>query len=115
MFFSLYIDGSGNKFIRILLLTLCLLISACGGSSSSEDSTDSSIVIPTVSSNTSWFLQLQGSYDLSVSTELYELDLFDAQISQISTLKNNGVFVVCYFSAGSFEDWRDDASSFTQK
>lgn len=114
MFFSLYIDGSGNKFIRILLLTLCLLISACGGSSSSEDSTDSSIVIPTVSSNTSWFLQLQGSYDLSVSTELYELDLFDAQISQISTLKNNGVFVVCYFSAGSFEDWRDDASSFTQ-
>ena len=108
------IDISGNKLIRFLLLTLCFLISACGGSSSSEDSSDSTIVIPTVNSNTRWFLQLQGTYDLSISTELYELDLFDAQTSQIATLKNNGIFVVCYFSAGSFEDWRDDASSFNQ-
>ena len=100
--------------IRFFLFTLCLLISACGGSSSSEDSSDSTVVIPTVNSNTRWFLQLQGTYDLSVGTELYELDLFDAQTSQIATLKNNGIFVVCYFSAGSFEDWRDDASSFNQ-
>lgn len=98
--------------IRFLLLTWFLLISACGGSSSSEDSSDR--VIPTIHSNTRWFLQLQGTYNLSASTKLYELDLFDAQTDQIATLKNNGTLVVCYFSAGSFEDWREDASSFNQ-
>jgi hypothetical protein len=27
-------------------------------------------------------------------------------------LKSQGVFVMCYFSAGSFEDWRPDAVDF---
>ena len=43
---------------------------------------------------------------------VYELDLFDAEPPVIDALHAAGGYVVCYFSAGSLEDWRSDASQF---
>ena len=43
---------------------------------------------------------------------VYELDLFDAEQPVIDTLHAAGGFVICYFSAGSFEDWRPDVARF---
>lgn len=83
-----------------------------GSSSDSGLSSGGSSTSYTVNSDTTWQLQLQGTYDLSYSVNLYELDLFDVTTEQITELKNSGKTLVCYFSAGSYENWRSDASSF---
>lgn len=43
---------------------------------------------------------------------VWDLDLFDNPASTVKTLKNAGKIVICYFSAGTAEDWRDDYRSF---
>jgi hypothetical protein len=43
---------------------------------------------------------------------VYELDLFDAEQATIDALHATGGYVICYFSAGSFEDWRPDVAQF---
>src|SRR5205085_397108 len=43
---------------------------------------------------------------------MYDVDLFDVSASQIAGLKAQGRDVICYFSAGSYEDWRPDANQF---
>ncbi|KAJ5970920.1 uncharacterized protein N7479_000838 [Penicillium vulpinum] len=48
----------------------------------------------------------------SVDAPIYDIDLFDNSKAVISDLQGMGRKVICYFSAGSFEDWRDDASKF---
>ena len=45
---------------------------------------------------------------------VYELDLFDAEESAIDKLHAAGGYVICYFSAGSLENWRPDVSRFPE-
>lgn len=59
-----------------------------------------------------WQWQLQGELNTSYDVDLYDIDLFDTSASQIASLREDGRYVVCYFSAGSFEDWREDAGDF---
>lgn len=61
---------------------------------------------------TSWQIQLQGTINASHKVKMYDVDLFDTPQSVIDTLHSRGVKVVCYFSAGGFEEWRDDANAF---
>jgi len=61
---------------------------------------------------TSWQIQLQGSLDTTVAAGAYDVDLFDTPASTIAALHTAGRKVICYFSAGSFEDWRSDAGQF---
>jgi endo-alpha-1,4-polygalactosaminidase (GH114 family) len=63
--------------------------------------------------NTSWHWQLSGALKTTVPATLYDIDLFDVSTATISQLKRNGHKVVCYFSAGSSEDWRSDFSRFS--
>jgi hypothetical protein len=51
--------------------------------------------------------------DMSIDVPVYDIDLFDNPASTIATLKGLGRHVICYFSAGTFENWRPDASNFT--
>jgi hypothetical protein len=44
---------------------------------------------------------------------VWDVDLFDNTAATIQTLKRRGHKVICYFSAGSYEGWRPDASSFS--
>ena len=62
--------------------------------------------------NTTWQWQLQGDINSSYNVELYDIDLFDSSTTLIQSLKNDGKKVICYFSAGSWEEWRDDANDF---
>lgn len=62
--------------------------------------------------NTSWQWQLSGSPDLSVNAIMYDLDLFETGAGTVTTLHGQGRRVVCYLSAGSWEDWRPDARQF---
>lgn len=61
-----------------------------------------------------WQWQLEGRLDASVDVALYDVDLFDVSEREISKLKSKGRTVICYFSAGSREDWRADADDFRE-
>ncbi|MBG13994.1 endo alpha-1,4 polygalactosaminidase [Alloalcanivorax sp.] len=58
-------------------------------------------------------VQLQGTPNISYDVALYVLDLFDTDSAVIDALHADGRKMICYFSAGTFENWRDDAGRFT--
>jgi len=60
----------------------------------------------------SWQIQFTGELDASLPVDIYDLDLFDTPPETITALHARGVKVVCYFSAGTYEDWRPDAAKF---
>lgn len=61
---------------------------------------------------TTWQWQLQGTINQSYDVDMYDIDLFDTSTATINSLKDSGKAVICYFSGGSYEEWRDDASDF---
>ncbi len=61
---------------------------------------------------TTWQWQLSGALDTSLEVAMYDIDLFDTEADQISALQAQGRVVICYFSAGSHEQWRPDAADF---
>ena len=60
----------------------------------------------------SWYWQLQGAINMTVQAKVYDIDLFDVEQSTFTALKLQGHQVICYFSAGTYENWRSDASQF---
>ncbi|MEZ4379927.1 MAG: endo alpha-1,4 polygalactosaminidase [Nannocystaceae bacterium] len=61
----------------------------------------------------SWQWQIDGQpIDTSVDVAMYDIDLFDVTDAELSVLKADGRAIVCYFSAGSHEEWRPDAAAF---
>jgi hypothetical protein len=107
--------------ITILILTVFFL-TGCDNLSLKETNNtklfDSSVSPVTTGSwykpdtNTSWQWQLTGDINTSYDVKVYDIDLFDSNKSLIQSLKDNGKKVICYFSAGSWEDWRSDANDF---
>lgn len=62
---------------------------------------------------TTWQWQLSGlPVDLSVDVAMYDIDLFDNDASVVAALHSRGRKAICYISAGTWEDWRPDASQF---
>jgi hypothetical protein len=61
---------------------------------------------------TTWQWQLSGPIDTTHDVAMYDVDLFDAPRSTIDALHAAGRVVICYFSAGSWENWRPDAGRF---
>jgi len=59
-----------------------------------------------------WQWQLQGVIDTNYDVNVYDIDLFDTPKSTIDLLHAQNRKVICYFSAGSYEDFRDDAEQF---
>lgn len=59
-----------------------------------------------------WHWQLDGTVNTGYTVDLYSIDLEDTPESVITTLKQSGKRVLCYFSAGSYEAWRSDRSLF---
>ena len=45
---------------------------------------------------------------------MYDVDLYFVSKDVIDKLHNQGRIVICYFSAGSWENWRDDAADFPE-
>jgi len=63
---------------------------------------------------TSWQWQLSKTVDTSIDVDMYDIDLFDSPQQVIDTLHDDGRIVICYFSAGSWEDWREDKEKFPE-
>lgn len=60
-----------------------------------------------------WQWQLTGlPLDLAVDAEVYDVDLFTTDASTVAALHTRGRTVICYLSAGGWEDWRPDAAAF---
>jgi len=70
------------------------------------------ISFPQINTNTTWYYQLQGILNTSLPAKVYDIDLFDTSKEEIEKLKSMGKIVICYFSAGTYEDWRPDAGEF---
>lgn len=62
--------------------------------------------------NTTWQIQFTGKLRATVNAALYDIDLFDDEASVVAALHVKSRKVICYLSAGSWEDWRPDAKQF---
>ena len=62
--------------------------------------------------NSSWQWQLKGDVNTSYDAKVYDIDLFDSSKELIELLHTQGKKVICYFSAGSYENWRSDKDKF---
>jgi endo-alpha-1,4-polygalactosaminidase (GH114 family) len=61
---------------------------------------------------TTWQWQLTGTINTSYDVAIYDIDLFDSDAALIAQLQGDGRKVLCYFSGGSYEDWRPDEGDF---
>jgi hypothetical protein len=59
-----------------------------------------------------WQIQLSGTVDTSVDAAVYDIDGSDNSSAVVAALHAKGRHAICYVSAGSWEDWRPDASQF---
>ena len=75
-----------------------------------QSGTPGAVWIPAAAS--SWQWQLTGTIDQTVVAQLFDVDLFDTSVTTVASLHALGHKVVCYVSAGSYEDWRPDAAQF---
>jgi len=119
--------------MRLIIILCILLLSACDSSttisnndsepdteSGDETSNESGPDAPEdsntdryqPSAGTTWQWQISGPVNTSYAVDVYGIDLFDSSTDLISELQEAGKKVVCYFSAGSYENWRVDAPDF---
>jgi hypothetical protein len=70
----------------------------------------SSVWLPTP--GTSFQIQFSGTLNTNLKVKMYDIDANDTSATTIASLKAKGIKVICYFSAGSYENWRPDTGSF---
>ena len=108
-------------YAAVLFYVISALIVLSGCSGGSDGTPDMKATLPhediNVSryqpeSNTSWQWQLSGTLNISYDVDIYDVDLFDTTVAEIESMHSDGRKVLCYFSAGSYENWRNDAGSF---
>ncbi len=70
------------------------------------------VAVPRREIGVTWAWFLQGGRIPDVDVDIVDVDLFDTPASEIRRMEDAGIKTVCYFSAGTHEDWRPDASWF---
>ena len=50
--------------------------------------------------------------DLAVHVQVYDIDGFDNDSTQVAAIHNTGAKAVCYINVGTWENWRPDAKQF---
>ena len=86
--------------MKNILVGFLLLFVGCGNTSKAT------------AQKASWQWQLQGEVNTSYDVDMYDIDLFDNNKTVIQLLQDDGKKVICYFSGGSYEEWRSDAINF---
>ncbi|MEV7774415.1 endo alpha-1,4 polygalactosaminidase [Kitasatospora sp. NPDC086791] len=61
-----------------------------------------------------WQWQLGGTVDQSVDVPVYDIDGFENDASVVAALHAKGRKVICYINAGSWENFRPDATAFAK-
>jgi hypothetical protein len=113
--------------VKQLLVAFCAALSfGCNSSddnsqsqhSSAQEGLDPNVTPITAGSwyrpavSVTWQWQLEGVLNTAYPVSLYDVDLFDTTTTMIQNLQGSGKKVVCYFSAGSYENFRDDKALF---
>lgn len=105
--------GSGVIAGAAVLAAAILVLAGCGAPDSPMPPTSSSSLSPwTPAPGTPWQIQLSGTVNTSIDATMYDIDLFDTPQATIDALRAQGHIVICYFSAGTYENWRSDASRY---
>ena len=103
-------------FIVLVLLGASIFAVSLGASAAPEMALPTPHPCPTCwhpTLKTSWQWQLSDlPVDTSLNVKMYDIDLFENPKSKVATLHARGIKVICYMSAGSWEDWRPDAYKF---
>jgi len=94
--------------MRALLISITILLCSVSSLYAAEN-----WYKPPVSATWQW--QLDGVVNEGYNVDLYDIDLFDSPVALIQRLHASGKKVICYFSAGSYEDWRPDAAEFAKQ
>lgn len=66
----------------------------------------------TPSKTTTWQIQISSTPKDILQVDAYDVDLFETPQSTIDQMHAQGIKVICYFSAGSYENWRPDKNDF---
>ncbi len=124
MYASPHPGGRRSFAVRTAILSAlaCVtLLASCSGDPDSSDAGSSNraagasggkgIWKPTPSTKP-WQFQLQGKIDTSIEAPVYEVDGFDVSAGTVRKLQSKGRRVICYFSAGSWENFRPDRNRF---
>jgi hypothetical protein len=100
--------------LALATITACNVDDGTGGSSTATTThagSDGTVWQPPV--GVTWQWQLSGlPIDTSIDVAAYDVDLFTTTDKELATLKADGRTVICYFSAGSWEEFRPDAADF---
>ena len=112
-------------FFESILIACIMAGIACGGSASDDpddggdDSATDDLPDPVTdggwyqpTAGTTWQWQLSGTVNTEYDVTVYDIDLFDNSAQTITSLLGEGRRVICYFSAGTYEDFRDDSGQF---
>lgn len=123
----------GIIFLIVLGLALGLGLGLGLGGGSGDDNNNSppsstSSPLPSPNGTLSWTPKVGDTWQIILShppilaeadtattpnVSIFDIDLFDTPTETITQLHKLGKKVICYFSAGSYEDWRPDAKNFT--
>ena len=117
--------------MRLWLLLGTLFLVGCGGSDSSDSTPlDENTTTPTTTAptqtlepltyykpslDTLWQYQLTNEINTSTNATLYDIDLEENSAETIAKLHDDNLSVICYFSAGSAEEWREDFNQFLEE
>jgi hypothetical protein len=110
-------DVRGVVVRALALAVIALGVSACAGLAQTPPETgataaDGAREIWRPAPRTPWQWQITGTIDESVKAEVFDVDLFDTDEAVVDRLHAKRRRVICYMSAGSFEDWRPDVADF---
>jgi hypothetical protein len=99
------------------VLAGAMAITACAGTEgdllrSVPDAQAAGDAMPPPTPGPTWQIQLQGTLDTSFDVQVYTADFEETPSSVIADLHQAGRTVYCYFSAGTMEPFRSDASQF---
>lgn len=89
---------------RHLVILVVLVVASCGGGD------DDAIWQPSLADR--WHIQYSGELEVPEGVDVVDIDMEETSEATISGLQDDGIRVVCYLSAGSWEPYRDDADDF---
>jgi hypothetical protein len=102
---------------RTLTILFTAMLAGCGGAKSdsgTENIPSNDFQSPlTISHDLTIQLAVDADHPLQLPTRsaVMEVDLFDTPDEAMATIKRQSL-LLCYFSAGSYENWRDDADQY---
>jgi len=103
---------STMRYLFITTLFFAFFLQGCGGGSERADKEVAHYIPP---QNSIWQYQLTGELNTTTNATVYDIDMEESSKEKIADLHRQGFKVICYFSAGSAENWRSDFDKFQAK